>query len=240
MKTRTRQRPDASAGTDADSPPTPLPNQDHRSLRVLIVDDHAIVRDGLKQIIADKFPEAIFAEAANVHQALWQLNNSSWDVMLLDITMPGQSGLDLLHDVKAIQPKVKVLVLTMHPEDQYAVRALKLGASGYLTKEKASNEVIQAVEKVLSGGKYVSAALAESLVAKLDAPAGKLPHETLSDREYEIMVLIACGKSAKEIAADLMLSIKTISTYRTRVLKKMRFKTNADVIRYAMRERLVD
>jgi DNA-binding NarL/FixJ family response regulator len=241
MKTRMHKLPNAEATTSAaDVLPIPLPHQNHRTLRVLIVDDHAIVRGGLKQIIADKFPQASFAEAANVHQAVWQLRNSPWDVMLLDITMPGRSGLDLLREARAIQPKVKILVVTMHPEDQYAMRVLKLGASGYLTKEKAANEVIHAVERVLAGGKYISAALAEHLVAKLHAPAGRPPHEKLSDREYEIMVLIAGGKSAKEIAADLSLSIKTISTYRTRLLKKMRFKTNADLIRYAMRERLVD
>ena len=240
MKAATRPAPTATVDTSNDPLPAALPDQDARPLRVLIVDDHAIVRGGLKQIIADKFPQAIFAEAANVHQALWQLHNSPWDVMLLDITMPGRSGLDLLHDVRAIQPRLKVLVVTMHPEDQYAMRVLKLGAAGYLTKEKASNEVIQAVERVLTGGKYVSPTLAESLVARFDAPSRKPPHERLSDREYETMVLIASGKSAKEIAADLSLSIKTVSTYRTRLLKKMRFQTNADLIRYAMRERLVD
>jgi len=240
MKGATRPAPAATTDSDGDLLPVALPDQDGRPLRVLIVDDHAIVRGGLKQIIADKFPQATFAEAANVHQALWQLHNSAWDVMLLDITMPGRSGLDLLRDVRAIQPRVKVLVVTMHPEDQYAMRVLKLGAAGYLTKEKASNEVIQAVERVLAGGKYVSPTLAESLIAKLDTPSQKPPHERLSDREYEIMVLIASGKSAKEIGADLSLSIKTVSTYRTRLLKKMRFKTNADLIRYAMRERLVD
>lgn len=222
------------------SPSNLLPDQDPRPIRVLIVDDHAIIREGLQQLLADKFPEARFAQAVNAHQALVLLRESPWDVMVLDITMPGRSGLDILHEIKDIQPKIKVLVLTMHPENLYAMRVLKLGASGYLTKERASKEIIQAVEKVLAGGKYITPTLAENLVAKLNAPAGKLPHEILSDREYEIMVLIASGRSVKEIAGDLSLSIKTISTYRTRVLKKLRFKTNADVIRYAMRERLVD
>lgn len=218
----------------------PLLSQDARPLRILIVDDHAIVRDGLKQNLADKFPNAAFAEAGNASEALAQLHQTRWDAVLLDISMPGRSGLDILREMRTVQPDLKVLVLTMHPEEQYGLRVLKSGAAGYLTKEKASEEVIRAVEKVLAGGKYVSAALAESLVAKLNTPAGAALHETLSDREYEIMLLIAGGKSVKEIAGDLSLSIKTISTYRTRVLKKLKFKSNADVIRYALHERLVN
>lgn len=218
----------------------PLLDQNPRSLRVLIVDDHAIVRDGLKQNVADKFPKAEFGEAGNATGALEKLRKHSWDILLLDISMPGRSGLDILRDVKDLQPDIKVLILTMHPEDQYAMRALKSGAAGYLTKEKAPEEILAALEKVLAGGKYVSASLAESLVTKLNAPAGKLPHETLSDREFEIMLLIGGGKSVKEIGVDLSLSVKTVSTYRTRILQKLKFKTNADIIRYAMRERLVD
>lgn len=232
----------ATAGPEAPTAPMPNPllNQNPRALRVLIVDDHAIVRDGLKQNVADKFPNAEFGEAGNATGALEKLRKHPWDILLLDISMPGRSGLDILREIKEIQPDIKVLVLTMHPEDQYAIRALKSGAAGYLTKEKAPEEILAALEKVLAGGKYVSASLAESLVTKLNSPAGKLPHETLSDREFEIMLLIGGGKSVKEIGADLSLSVKTVSTYRTRVLQKLKFKTNADIIRYAMRERLVD
>jgi two-component system invasion response regulator UvrY len=159
---------------------------------------------------------------------------------LLDITMPGKSGLDVLKQMVDAQPNLAVLVLSMHPEDQYAVRVLKTGAAGYLTKNTASEEVVGAVKKVLAGGKYVSAALAETLAEGLNAPAGKSPHETLSDREYQVMRFIAVGKSVKEIAFELSLSVKTISTYRSRVMEKMKLKTNADIIRYAVHEKLVD
>ena len=209
-------------------------------LRVLIVDDHAIVRDGLKQLLLGKFPQAVFGEGRNAREAVELLVKEPWHVMLLDISMPGQSGLDALNQIKALQPELKVLVLTMHPEDQYAVRVLKAGASGYLTKDSASEQVVDAVTKLLAGGKYVSAALAEKLVTNLNQPLPKAPHETLSDREYQVLRMIAAGKSVKEIGSDLGLSIKTISTYRTRVLKKLTLKTNADVIRYALREKLVE
>lgn len=217
-----------------------LAAQGNQPLRILIVDDHAIVRDGLKQLLLHKFPHAIFGEGRNANEALERVSKEKWEVILLDITMPGQSGLDVLKQIKALQPDTKVLVLTMHPEDQYAIRVLKTGASGYLTKETASEEVSKAVSKVLAGGKYVSATLAESLVSGLNTPDEKKPHEMLSDREYQVMRLLANGKSVKEIGYDLSLSIKTVSTYRTRVLKKLKFKTNADVIRYAMREKLVE
>jgi len=209
-------------------------------LRILIVDDHAIVRTGLKQVLAEKFSGAIFGEGQNARDALEQAGKAKWDVILLDISMPGQSGLDVLKQIKDVQPEARVLILTMHPEDQYAVRVLKTGASGYLTKETASEEVVHAVTKVLAGGKYVSTALAESLATNLGSPAKKAAHEGLSDREYQVLRLIASGRSVKEISFDLALSIKTVSTYRTRVLKKLNFKTNAEVIRYAMREKLVD
>jgi DNA-binding NarL/FixJ family response regulator len=211
-----------------------------RPLRILIVDDHAIVRDGLRRILAADFPNAVFGEGQNAREGLEYVTKEKWDVMLLDISMPGQSGFDVLGQINTVQPEVKVLVLTMHPEDQYAVRVLKAGAAGYLTKDSASGEVVTAVLKVLGGAKYVSASLAESLASSLHAPARKSLHETLSDREYQVLRMIAAGKSVKEIAFDLSLSIKTVSTYRTRVLAKLNFKTNADVIRYAMREQLVD
>jgi two-component system invasion response regulator UvrY len=209
-------------------------------LRILIVDDHAIVRDGLKRMLGEHFPNAILSEARSAEEAIDCVRREPWSVILLDISMPGQSGLDVLKEIKSLQPEVKVLVLTMHPEDQYALRVLKAGASGYLTKETASGIVAQAVEKVLAGGKYLSAALAGNLVENLNTPAQKLPHETLSDREYQVFRMIALGKSVKEIGFDLSLSIKTVSTYRTRVLAKLNFSTNAEVIRYALREKLVE
>jgi two-component system invasion response regulator UvrY len=222
--------------TNPASPGAPL----SQVLRILIVDDHAIVRDGLKQMLALRFPKASFGQGSNAEEALDRVGTEPWDVLLLDISMPGQSGLDVLRQIKTLQPELKVLVLTRHPEDQYALRVLKAGASGYLTKDTASEEVANAVQTVRAGGKYISASLAQRLASNLHAPAQKAPHETLSDREYQVLRMIAAGKSVKEIAFDLSLSVKTVSTYRTRVLAKLGFKTSAEVIRYAMREKLVE
>lgn len=210
------------------------------ALRILIVDDHAIVRSGLRQLLVEKFPHATFGEAANAQAALDLLDQATWEVMLLDLAMPGRGGLDVLARLKDIQPTTKALVLTMHPVDQYAVRVLKSGAWGYLTKESAADEVVAAVELILAGGKYVTASLAEKLVSDLNVPVGKKPHEQLSDREYQVLRMLGTGKTVKEIGAELSLSVKTISTYRTRVFEKLHFKTNADVVRYAMSEHLVD
>jgi DNA-binding NarL/FixJ family response regulator len=160
--------------------------------------------------------------------------------MLLDLTMPGRGGLEVLSHAKNIQPRTKILVLTMHPADQYAVRVLKAGASGYLTKESASHEVVLAIEKVLAGGTYVTAALAEKLISGISSVTEKKPHEQLSDREFQILLLLASGKSVKEMGAELSLSVKTISTYRARVFEKLRFKSNADAVRYVAAERLLD
>ena len=214
----------------------PIVNQ----VRILVVDDHVIIRQGLKQILAEAFSKAVFGEANNGNEALEQIEKQLWDVVLLDITMPGKGGLDVLKQIVSAQPNLAVLVLSMHPEDQYALRALKSGAAGYLTKNIASEEVVGAVKKVLAGGKYVSAALAEELAANLNTPAVSAPHETLSDREFQVMRLIALGKGVKEIGFELSLSVKTISTYRTRLLQKMKLKTNAEIIRYAMHEKLVE
>ncbi len=209
-----------------------------RRLRILIADDHAVVRDGLKQLLADRYVNAVFGEAANTQQALDKLDSATWDVMLLDLTMPGRGGLDVLAQARDIQPSTKILVLTMHPADQYAVRVLKAGAAGYLTKESASDEVVAAIEKVLNGGRYVTVALAEKLI--LDISADKKPHEQLSDREFQVLRMIATGKSVKEMGAELSLSVKTISTYRARLFEKLKFKSNADVVRYVLSERLMD
>jgi two-component system invasion response regulator UvrY len=211
-----------------------------RPTRILIVDDHVIIRKGLKQILADAFSKAVFGEANNGSDALAEIEKQQWDVVLLDITMPGKSGLDVLQQIVNAQPNLAVLVLSMHPEDQYAVRVLKSGAAGYVTKNNASEEVVGAVQKVLAGGKYVSATRAEKLACNLNMPATKSPHETLSEREYQVMRFIAQGKSVKEIGFELSLSVKTISTYRTRILEKMKLKTNADIIRYAVHEQLVE
>jgi two-component system invasion response regulator UvrY len=219
--------------TDSTSPVTGRP------LRILIADDHAVVRDGLKQLLADRYANAIFGEAGNTQDALEALDNADWDVMLLDLTMPGRGGMDVLSQARNIQPRTKILVLTMHPADQYALRVLKAGAVGYLTKESASEEVVVAIEKVLAGGRYVTAALAEKLISDISATE-KTPHEQLSDREFQVLRMLASGKSVKEMGAELSLSVKTISTYRTRIFEKLKFKSNADAVRYVISERLLD
>lgn len=208
-------------------------------IRILIADDHALIRKGLKQVLADEFPQSQFGEAVNAREALSLVSNQCWDAILLDITMPGQSGLDVLKQIKQLHPKTPVLVLSMHPEDQYAMRALKAGASGYLTKNTASELVANALRKILAGGTYVSPALAEELAQRLTEPSAGAPYETLSDREYQIMSALASGKSVKEISFDLGLSVKTVSTYRTRLLRKLKLTTTAELIRYALREGLV-
>ncbi|HEX8550787.1 MAG TPA: response regulator transcription factor [Abditibacteriaceae bacterium] len=209
-------------------------------LKFLIVDDHAVVRQGLKHILQEEWAGATFGEAPNVAAMLPIFRKEAWNVVLLDINMPGRSGLDVLRDLKTEKPNVPVLILSGHPEDQYAVRVLKAGASGYLPKETASDELIKAVRKVLDGGKYVSATLAEQIASGLGKESEKMPHESLSDREYQVMRLIAAGKTPTQIAAELMLSVKTISTFRTRVLAKMGRKTNADLIQYALQHNLLD
>jgi two-component system invasion response regulator UvrY len=204
-------------GAPADPSERPVPPATaSTALRIFLVDDHTIVRDGLKQIISRSFSQALFGEGCNAREALAAIEKSKWDVMLLDISMPGQSGLDVLKQIKSLQPETKVLVVTMHPEDQYAARVLKAGASGYLTKETASEEIVNALTKILAGGKYASAAFAQTLLAGLDNPLPKAPHELLSDREYQVLRMLATGKCCKEIGCDLGLSIKTVSTYRTR------------------------
>jgi len=208
-------------------------------IRVLIVDDHAILRRGLRSLLSDAFARAEFGEASNAEQALEQLGKKGWDVALLDITLPGKSGLDLLKELKAARPRLPVLVLSAHPEDQFAVRALKAGAEGYMTKESASEELVKAIHKILAGGRYVSPALAEKLASSVRKDFTRTPHETLSDREYEVMCRIASGKTVTEIAGELSLSAKTISTYRVRILEKLGVKNSAEIARYAIRNQLV-
>jgi len=209
-------------------------------IRIVIVDDHAIVRRGLKQILGD-FPDmAVVAECADGRELLRLLESEKFDLVLMDVSMPGRNGIDLLKQVKGMMPDLSVMILTMHPEEQYAVRAFKSGASGYITKESAPDELVKAIRKVSSGGLYVSSALAERLALSLGSEGAKLPHESLSDREYQILCLIASGKTVKIIAEQLSLSVKTVSTYRTRLLAKMHMKSNAELSTYAIRNGLVD
>jgi two-component system invasion response regulator UvrY len=209
-------------------------------IRILVADDHAIVREGLKQILGDVSDMAVRDEAAGGQEALAKIRDGEFDVVLLDISMPGRSGLEILKEIKAERPKLPVLILSMHAEEQYAVRALRAGASGYVTKASAPDELIGAIRKVSCGRKYVSSSLAEKLALELDIDTKKPPHATLSDREYQVMLMIASGKSVKEIADELCLSVKTISTYRTRVMEKMNMKKNAELTLYAIQNHLVD
>jgi two-component system, NarL family, invasion response regulator UvrY len=209
-------------------------------IRILVVDDHTIVREGLKQILADVNDMSVLDEAGNGQDALAKIRESEFDVVLLDISMPGRSGLEVLKEIKAERPKLPVLILSMHAEEQYAVRALRAGASGYLTKASAPDELIGAIRKVSCGRKYVSASLAEKLALELDIDTKKPPHATLSDREYQVMLMLASGKSVTEIADELCLSVKTISTYRSRVMEKMNMKKNAELTLYAIQNHLVD
>lgn len=208
-------------------------------MRILIADDHAVVRQGLKQILAAEFKQAVFGEASTGQQAIELTWREPWDVLVLDITMPGQNGLDVLKAIKKSRPRLPVLVLSMHPEDQFAVRLLKIGAAGYMTKESAPAELVGAVKKVLNGGRYVSTALAEKMAAFLAMDVQSAPHERLSDREFVVLRLIASGKTVSEIAQELSLSVKTVSTYRTRILEKMGMRHSAELTHYAIQNQLV-
>jgi two-component system invasion response regulator UvrY len=209
-------------------------------MRILIADDHAVVRRGLKQILAENFKRAVFGEAANSQDALERVWKEPWDIVILDLTMPGRSGLDVLKEIKRARPKLPVLILSMHPEDQFAVRLLKAGASGYMTKESAADELVGAVNKAVAGGRYVSVALAEKLASLIVHDVLAAPHESLSDREYLILRLIASGKPVSTIARDLSLSVKTVSTYRARLLEKMNLTNNSELVHYAFQYGLVE
>ncbi len=208
-------------------------------IRILIADDHAVVRRGIKELLFEEFPDARFGDASNAQEVLELLQDGPWDILLLDITMPGRSGLDLLRDLRQSWPQMPVLILSAHSEDQFAVRAFKAGALGYITKDTAAEEVCSALRKVLAGGRYVSNSLAEKLVTSLEEDHGRPLHESLSDREYEVMRLIASGKTVSQIAEQLALSVKTVSTYRSRVLEKMHLHNNAELTSYAVRNDLV-
>ena len=209
-------------------------------IRILVADDHAVVRQGVKQILADVQDMTVKDEAQNGSETLKKVAENEYDVVLLDISMPGRSGLEVLEDIKTQHPKLAVLILSMHPEEQYAVRALRAGASGYLTKASAPQELIGAIRKVAGGGKYVTSSLAEKLADELEIDMEKLPHERLSNREHQVMLIIAEGKSVSDIADELCLSVKTISTYRTRVMSKMGMKKNAELTLYAVHNKLIN
>jgi len=210
-----------------------------KKIKILIADDHPIVRAGFKQVLSET-PDLIAAdEAGNGQEVLEFLKKKKYDVVLLDISMPGKNGLEILKDLKTDYPRLPVLILSIYPEEQYAIRALRAGASGYLTKASAPHELISAIRKISAGGRYISASLAEKLASYLDADMTKSPHETLSDREHQVMRLIASGKTVSEIAGSLNLSVKTISTYRSHVLEKMKMKNNAEITLYAVQNKLV-
>ena len=209
-------------------------------IKVLIADDHALVREGLKQVIGQHSDIEVTGEAKNGQEALEKVWKEDFEVVLLDISMPGRSGMDILKEIKSAKPDLYVLMLSMHPEEQYAVRALKAGASGYLTKESAPDELIDAIRLVSMGLKYVTLSLVEKLATDLGVDHDKPLHEQLSDREFQVMQMIAGGHTIKEIAEDLSLSVKTISTYKTRVLEKMNMKSNSDLTRYVMENNLTD
>ena len=207
-------------------------------LKIVIVDDHPVIRRGLKQIITEEPNIEVIGEAENAQVALTLIRETDCDAVILDITMPGTSGLDVLKQVKCEYPKLPVLILSVHPEEQYAVRVIRAGASGYMTKDNTPDELIKAIRKIASGGKYITPFLAEKLVSVLDA-SQKLLHEKLSDREFQVMRMIASGKAISDIAEELCLSGKTVSTYRARILKKMNMKSNAELIRYALENEFV-
>lgn len=208
-------------------------------MRILIADDHDIFRRGLKATLAEEFKKITFGEARSAQEALDQVRKQKWELAILDISMPGKSGLDILDEIKGAQPNLPVLLLSMHPEEQFARRALKSGASGYLTKESVPEEIMRAVRRALSGGRYVSAMLAEKLAWDLRRTDKPL-HELLSNREFQILRMMASGKTAKGVAEELCLSVKTVSTYRARILEKTGMKNNAELIRYAVENRLVE
>lgn len=206
---------------------------------ILIADDHSVVRRGIKQILTDEPDMRVTGEASNSEELLKMLGSDSWDLLILDITMPGKSGLDALIDIKQLTPELKILILSMHPEEEIALRALKSGADGYLNKESVPGELIRAIKKVLSGGKYISSTLAEAIIFSNHSEANKEPHEELSEREFQVLCLIASGLSLTEIAEKFSLSVKTISTYRSRILEKMEMKSNVELTHYAIKHKLV-
>ncbi|MEP7254506.1 MAG: response regulator transcription factor [Ferruginibacter sp.] len=208
-------------------------------LRILIADDHSVVRKGLKQILLDEFPNAKIEEVADAEELIKKVMQGKWDVVVSDLSMPGRSGLDALQQIKLSFPDLPVLILSIHPEEQYALRALKAGASGYLSKDTAPDELVKAVQKVLLGKKYISQSIAEKLANTFSSNTDKQLHENLSNREFDVMKLLANGKSVSEIAETLSLSVTTVSTYRARVMTKMNLRSNSDLTKYAIENKLI-
>jgi DNA-binding NarL/FixJ family response regulator len=209
-------------------------------IRILIVDDHPLVRRGIVEVLAEAFPGGRIAEASDGAEALQAVNDGAWDLVVLDLSLPGRTGLDVLKDIKSAHPRLPILVLSTYPEQQFATRVLRAGASGYLNKGSSPEVLLSAVRKVLGGGRFVSASLGESLAADLDRDFSRPLHECLSDREYDVMLRIGSGKTVGEIAEEIHLSVKTISTYRARILEKMHMRNNAELTQYCIREKLVD
>lgn len=208
-------------------------------LRILIADDHTVVRKGLKQILLEEFSNALIEEVPDAEELIKRVMAGKWDVVVSDLSMPGRSGLDALQQIKLSFPDLPVLILSIHPEEQYALRALKSGASGYLSKDTAPDELVKAVKKVLLGKKYISQSIAEKLADSISSPSSKQLHENLSDREFDVMKLLANGKSVSDIAEMLSLSVTTVSTYRARVMTKMNLRSNSDLTKYAIEKKLI-
>ena len=209
------------------------------TIRILLADDHAMFREGVKQLLSNTTDFAVVGEASDAAQILEKVHRTECDVVILDISMPGRDGIEVLKQLKQLNPKCNVLILSMYPEDQYAFRAIKAGASGYLTKNRASSELIEAIRRVASGRKYIGAEVAEQLAIDLERDTEKPLHQKLSDREYQVMCMIGSGKAVNEIAKELALSVSTVSTLRSRILRKLRMKTNAEITRYAIKHDLV-
>lgn len=208
-------------------------------IKVLIVDDHAVVRRGLKQILEDE-GEIQVSDVGTPREFMNLIRSEIWDAVILDLDMPDKSGLELLSELKNLRPNLPALILSIHPEEQFAVRALKAGAGGYLNKSSAPDELVKAVRKVVSGGKYISESVADQLLFSLKSDVDAVPHELLSDREYQVMCLIASGKTITLIAEQLSLSVPTISTYRNRILEKMKMRNNAELTHYAIKKKLIE
>ena len=208
-------------------------------MRFLIADDHTIVRRGLRQILLEGFPDAEIEEVPDAEDLIKNTIQSDWDIIISDLSMPGRSGLEALQQIKQIKPKIPVLILSIHPEEQYALRVLKAGAAGYLSKDLAPDELVNAVNRVLLGKKYITVSIAEKLASVLDQDSDKQPHELLSDREFSVLKLLATGKSVSEIAESMFLSVTTVSTYRARIMAKMNLNTNADLILYSIEHKLL-
>ncbi|MEI2748861.1 MAG: response regulator transcription factor [Ferruginibacter sp.] len=208
-------------------------------IRILIADDHSVVRKGLRQILLEGFPTADIEEVPDAEEMIRKIMQQEFNVVISDLSMPGRSGLEALSQIKQINPKLPVLILSIHPEEQYALRVLKAGASGYLSKDMAPDELVNAVQRVMLGKKYITASIAEKLASVLDNDSGRSPHENLSDREFSVLKMLAAGKSVSEIAETLFLSVTTVSTYRSRILTKMNMKNNADLTLYSIENKLI-